>query len=158
MAQILKVDNINVYYGAIHAIKGVSFEVNQGEIVTMIGANGAGKSTTMNTVAGLLKPKSGSITFEGHDITSTPASKVVSLGLALCPEGRRVFPYMSVKDNLLMGAFTRTDKADIEKSLDLFYEVMGWDKATGAPTAQAYKQLGLGSVADELAKGGLLPK
>ena len=77
---MLKVEGLNVYYGSIHAIKGVSFEVNQGEIVTMIGANGAGKSTSMNTVAGLLKPKSGSITFEGHDITSTPASKVVSLG------------------------------------------------------------------------------
>ena len=93
---MLKVEGLNVYYGSIHAIKGVSFEVNQGEIVTMIGANGAGKSTTMNTVAGLLKPKSGSITFEGHDITSTPASKVVSLGLALCPEvispGRRAGP------------------------------------------------------------------
>ena len=94
---MLKVEGLNVYYGSIHAIKGVSFEVNQGEIVTMIGANGAGKSTTMNTVAGLLKPKSGSITFEGHDITSTPASKVVSLGLALCPEGRRVFQQMSVR-------------------------------------------------------------
>ena len=104
---MLKVEGLNVYYGSIHAIKGVSFEVNQGEIVTMIGANGAGKSTTMNTVAGLLKPKSGSITFEGHDITSTPASKVVSLGLALCPEGRRVFQQMSVRENLEMGGYTR---------------------------------------------------
>ena len=96
---MLKVEGLNVYYGSIHAIKGVSFEVNQGEIVTMIGANGAGKSTTMNTVAGLLKPKSGSITFEGHDVTTTPANKVVSLGLALCPEGRRVFQQMSVREN-----------------------------------------------------------
>ena len=103
---MLKVEGLNVYYGSIHAIKGVSFEVNQGEIVTMIGANGAGKSTTMNTVAGLLKPKSGSITFEGHDITTTPANKVVSLGLALCPEGRRVFQQMSVRENLEMGGYT----------------------------------------------------
>ena len=104
---MLKVEGLNVYYGSIHAIKGVSFEVNQGEIVTMIGANGAGKSTTMNTVAGLLKPKSGSITFEGHDVTTTPANKVVSLGLALCPEGRRVFQQMSVRENLEMGGYTR---------------------------------------------------
>ena len=118
---MLKVDNINVYYGSIHAIKGVSFEVNQGEIVTMIGANGAGKSTTMNTVAGLLKPKSGSITFEGHDITSTPASKVVSLGLALCPEGRRVFQQMSVRENLEMGGYTRP-AGELAASLDQVFE------------------------------------
>lgn len=114
---MLKVEGLNVYYGSIHAIKGVSFEVNQGEIVTMIGANGAGKSTTMNTVAGLLKPKSGSITFEGHDITSTPASKVVSLGLALCPEGRRVFQQMSVRENLEMGGYSRPPQ-EIEGSLE----------------------------------------
>lgn len=112
---MLKVEGLNVYYGSIHAIKGVSFEVNQGEIVTMIGANGAGKSTTMNTVAGLLKPKSGSITFEGHDIT--PASKVVSLGLALCPEGRRVFQQMSVRENLEMGGYSRPPQ-EIEGSLE----------------------------------------
>ena len=104
---MLKVENLNVYYGSINAIKGISFEVNQGEIVTMIGANGAGKSTTMNTVAGLLKPRSGSIVFEDKDITHMPASKVVSLGLALCPEGRRVFQQMSVRENLEMGGYTR---------------------------------------------------
>ena len=118
---MLKVEGLNVYYGSIHAIKGVSFEVNQGEIVTMIGANGAGKSTTMNTVAGLLKPKSGSITFEGHDITSTPASKVVSLGLALCPEGRRVFQQMSVRENLEMGGYTRP-AGEIEDSIAEVYD------------------------------------
>ena len=118
---MLKVEGLNVYYGSIHAIKGVSFEVNQGEIVTMIGANGAGKSTTMNTVAGLLKPKSGSITFEGHDITSTPASKVVSLGLALCPEGRRVFQQMSVRENLEMGGYTRP-AGELTASLDQVFE------------------------------------
>ena len=118
---MLKVEGLNVYYGSIHAIKGVSFEVNQGEIVTMIGANGAGKSTTMNTVAGLLKPKSGSITFEGYDITSTPASKVVSLGLALCPEGRRVFQQMSVRENLEMGGYTRP-AGELAASLDQVFE------------------------------------
>ena len=118
---MLRVEGLNVYYGSIHAIKGVSFEVNQGEIVTMIGANGAGKSTTMNTVAGLLKPKSGSITFEGHDITSTPASKVVSLGLALCPEGRRVFQQMSVRENLEMGGYTRP-AGELAASLDQVFE------------------------------------
>ena len=118
---MLKVEGLNVYYGSIHAIKGVSFEVNQGEIVTMIGANGAGKSTTMNTVAGLLKPKSGSITFEGHDITSTPASKVVSLGLALCPEGRRVFQQMSVRENLEMGGYTRP-AGELAASLEQVFE------------------------------------
>ena len=118
---MLKVEGLNVYYGSIHAIKGVSFEVNQGEIVTMIGANGAGKSTTMNTVAGLLKPKSGSITFEGHDVTTTPANKVVSLGLALCPEGRRVFQQMSVRESLEMGGYTRP-AGEIAASLDQVFE------------------------------------
>ena len=122
MEPILKVDNINVYYGSIHAIKGVSFEVNQGEIVTMIGANGAGKSTTMNTVAGLLKPRSGSIVFEDKDITHMPASKVVSLGLALCPEGRRVFQQMSVRENLEMGGYTR-QASEIAPSLEQVFEL-----------------------------------
>ena len=120
---MLKVEGLNVYYGSIHAIKGVSFEVNQGEIVTMIGANGAGKSTTMNTVAGLLKPKSGSITFEGHDVTTTPANKVVSLGLALCPEGRRVFQQMSVRENLEMGGYTRP-AGEIAASLDQVFGLL----------------------------------
>ena len=104
---LLKVDDIHVYYGSIHAIKGISFEVNEGEIVTLIGANGAGKSTTLNTVSGLLKPRSGMITFEGRSIVGIGASKVVGLGMALCPEGRRVFQQMTVRENLEMGGFTR---------------------------------------------------
>ena len=119
---MLKVENLNVYYGSIHAIKGISFEVNQGEIVTMIGANGAGKSTTMNTVAGLLKPRSGSIVFEDKDITHMPASKVVSLGLALCPEGRRVFQQMSVRENLEMGGYTR-QASEIAPALEHVFEL-----------------------------------
>ena len=91
MAELLKVDNINVYYGAIHAIKGISLEVNEGEIVTLIGANGAGKSTTLKTISGLMRPKTGSIEFEGQDITRVPAHKIVKMGLSQVPEGRRIF-------------------------------------------------------------------
>ena len=107
---MLKIDDLNVYYGSIHAVKGVSFEVKEGEIVTLIGANGAGKSTTLNTVAGLLEPYSGSIEFEGEDLVGTPAHKMVRKGIALCPEGRRIFQDMSVRENLDMGAFTRSDQ------------------------------------------------
>ena len=114
---LLKVNDIHVYYGSIHAIKGVSFDVNEGEIVTLIGANGAGKSTTLNTVAGLLKPRTGSISFEGKDITGLSASKVVSLGMALCPEGRRVFQQMTVKENLEMGGYSRPPQ-EIPASLE----------------------------------------
>ncbi len=104
---LLKVDGIHVYYGSIHAIKGISFEVFEGEIVTLIGANGAGKSTTLNTVSGLLKPRSGMIAFEGKNIVGLSASRIVSLGMALCPEGRRVFQQMTVLENLEMGGFSR---------------------------------------------------
>ena len=114
---MLKVNDINVYYGSIHAIKGVSFEVNEREIVTLIGANGAGKSTTLNTVAGLLRPRSGNVTFEDKRITGMPANKIVSLGMALCPEGRRVFQQMSVRENLEMGGFSRP-ASEIADSLD----------------------------------------
>ena len=114
---LLKVDDIHVYYGSIHAIKGISFEVNEGEIVTLIGANGAGKSTTLNTVSGLLKPRSGVITFEGRSIVGIGASKVVGLGMALCPEGRRVFQQMTVRENLEMGGFSRP-KEEIPASLE----------------------------------------
>ena len=107
MDTILKVDDINVYYGSIHAIKGISFEVKQGEIVTLIGANGAGKSTTLNTVSGLLHSKTGHISFMGEDLSKTPCHKVVSKGLALVPEGRRVFLQMTVQENLEMGAYIR---------------------------------------------------
>ena len=118
---LLKIEDLHVYYGSIHAIKGISFEVNEGEIVTLIGANGAGKSTTLNTVAGLLKPRSGSIQFEGKSILSTPASKVVSLGMALCPEGRRVFQQMSVRENLEMGGYTRP-ASEIEPSMENVFQ------------------------------------
>ena len=114
---LLKVENLHVYYGAIHAIKGISFEVNEGEIVTLIGANGAGKSTTLNTVAGLLKPRSGSITFDGKNMLTVPASKTVSLGMALCPEGRRIFQQMTVRENLEMGGYTRP-ATEIEPSIE----------------------------------------
>ena len=120
MAELLKVDNINVYYGAIHAIKGISLEVNEGEIVTLIGANGAGKSTTLKTISGLMRPKTGSIEFEGQDITKVPAHKIVKMGLSQVPEGRRVFMQMTVKENLEMGAYT-SPKDTIESSLEKVY-------------------------------------
>lgn len=119
---ILKVDDLNVYYGSIHAIKGISFEVNEGEIVTMIGANGAGKSTTMNTIGGLLKPRTGSITFQGKNLAGIPAHKIVKEGMALCPEGRRVFLQLSVKENLEMGAYTRPD-SEVSASIEQVYEL-----------------------------------
>ena len=106
MATVLKVQDINVYYGAIHAIKGVSFEVGEGEIVTLIGANGAGKTTTLQTISGLLRSRTGSIEFLGQNISHTPAHKIVELGLAQVPEGRRIFLQMTVQENLDMGAFT----------------------------------------------------
>ena len=121
MSTILKVDDINVYYGSIHAIKGISFEVNEGEIVTLIGANGAGKSTTLNTVAGLMKPRSGHVSFEGKLISGMSASKIVPQGLALCPEGRRVFQQMTVRENLEMGGYTRP-AGEISASLDDVFE------------------------------------
>ena len=114
---LLKVDDIHVYYGSIHAIKGISFEVREGEIVTLIGANGAGKSTTLNTVSGLLKPRSGMIMFDGKGIVGVGASRIVGLGMALCPEGRRVFQQMTVRENLEMGGFTRP-KDEIPASLE----------------------------------------
>ncbi len=121
MGTMLKVDDLQVYYGSIHAVKGISFEVNEGEIVTLIGANGAGKSTTLNTVAGLLKPRAGSIEFEGESLVGVPAHKMVPKGIALCPEGRRVFTEMSVKENLEMGAFTRND-AEAKESRKMVYD------------------------------------
>ena len=119
---ILHVEDLNVYYGSIHAVKGISFDVDEGEIVTLIGANGAGKSTTLNTVAGLLKPREGKIEFEGESLLGIPPHKIVSRGMALCPEGRRVFLQMSVRDNLEMGAFTRTDSAEVADSLEMVFD------------------------------------
>ena len=118
---LLQVDNLNVYYGSIHAIKGVSFQVNEGEIVTLIGANGAGKSTTLNTIAGLLKPKTGTVTFEGKVISGMTANRIVPLGMALCPEGRRIFQHMTVRENLEMGAYSRP-KSEIEDSIAQVFE------------------------------------
>ena len=123
MSTILKVDDINVYYGSIHAIKGISFEVNEGEIVTLIGANGAGKSTTLNTISGLLHSKTGHIEFIGEPLNHVPSHKVVSKGLALVPEGRRIFLQMSVQENLDMGAFSRRGgniDADMERVFEQF--------------------------------------
>ena len=119
---MLEVKDLHVYYGMIHAIKGVSFEVDEGEIIALIGANGAGKTTILHTISGLLSPKSGSIRFEGQELTKIPAHKIVSLGMAQVPEGRRVFAQMSVLQNLKMGAFTRADKAEVEASLQTVFE------------------------------------
>ena len=121
MNTILKVDDINVYYGAIHAIKGVSFEVNQGEVVTLIGANGAGKSTILKTVAGLLTSHTGSIEFMGQRLNGIPAHKIVPKGLALVPEGRQIFLQMTVEENLQMGAFTRP-ASEFDASIADVYE------------------------------------
>ena len=121
MSTILKVDDINVYYGSIHAIKGISFEVNEGEIVTLIGANGAGKSTALNTIACLLRSKTGHIDFMGQPLNHVPSHKVVSKGLALVPEGRRVFLQMTVQENLDMGAFSRKG-GDIEGDMERVFE------------------------------------
>ncbi len=121
MSTLLKVEDLHVYYGSIHAIKGISFEVNEGEIVTLIGANGAGKSTSLNTVAGLLKPRSGSIEFAGENLLNIPAHKMVGKGMALCPEGRRIFLQLTVRENLEMGAYTRPS-SEVEASIEAIYE------------------------------------
>lgn len=118
---LLDVKDLHVYYGSIHAIKGISFNVEEGEIVTLIGANGAGKSTSLNTVSGLLKPSEGSIEFDGHGIVGVPAHKVVYEGMALCPEGRRIFSQLTVAENLEMGAFSRPN-SEIEESIANVYD------------------------------------
>ena len=118
---LLEVKDIHVYYGSIHAVKGVSFEVNQGEIVTLIGANGAGKSTVLNTVSGLLHPRSGSIVFDGKDLKGVAPHKIVQHGLAQCPEGRRIFLQMTVEENLEMGAFTQPS-ADTAQGIEDVYQ------------------------------------
>ena len=119
---MLQVTDLKVNYGVIQAIKGVSFEVNEGEVIALIGANGAGKTTILHTVTGLIAPKSGKIEFEGKDITKMPAHKIVTLGMAHVPEGRRVFADLSVYENLLMGAFTRKDKDEISQTLEMVYK------------------------------------
>ena len=119
---MLKINDMNVYYGAIHALKGISLEINEGEIVTLIGANGAGKSTTLRTISGLLKPKTGTIEFEGKNIAGMPAQNIVKAGISQVPEGRRVFAEMTVMENLELGAFIRKDKAGIAKDLKMVFE------------------------------------
>ena len=119
---MLEVKDLNVYYGAIHAIKNISFEVNEGEIITLIGANGAGKTTTLHAVSGLLKPKSGSIHFCGKEITHTDAYKIPKLGLAQVPEGRRVFANMTVMENLEMGAYNRNGKENLNEEYERIFE------------------------------------
>ena len=118
---MLEVKELQVYYGVIQALKDVSFEVNQGEVIALIGANGAGKTTTLHTVTGLLPSKHGSIVFEGVDITKMPAHKIVEMGIAHVPEGRRVFSQLSVYENLIMGAYTRKDKKEIADNLEMVY-------------------------------------
>ena len=119
---MLEVKDLQVYYGVIQALKGISFEVNQGEVIALIGANGAGKTTTLQTLTGIIPSKAGSITFEGKDITKIPAHKIVEMGMAHVPEGRRVFADMTVYENLLMGAYTRKDKNEIAQSLTNVYK------------------------------------
>lgn len=119
---MLEVKDLQVYYGMIQAIKGISFEVNEGEVIALIGANGAGKTTTLHTISGLIQPKAGSVVFEGKDITRTMAHKIVSMGMAHVPEGRRVFAELSVKQNLLLGAYTRSDKNEIDETLKMVYK------------------------------------
>ena len=119
---LLEVKDLQVYYGVIQALKNVSFEVNEGEIVTLIGANGAGKTTTMQSIIGLIPARGGSVIFDGHDITKTPCHKIVHLGMAQVPEGRRVFQELTVYENLLMGGFSQKDKASIKADIEKIYE------------------------------------
>ena len=148
MSSMLKVEDLHVYYGSIHAIKGISFEVNAGEIVTLIGANGAGKSTTLNTVASLLKPRTGTVSFEDHPLVGVPAHKVVSHGMALCPEGRRVFLQMTVQENLEMGGFTRP-AGEIQESIDRVYAQFPrlkerWKQVAGTLSGGEQQMLAMG--------------
>ncbi len=119
---MLRVENLNVYYGAIHALQGISFNVEKGEIVTLIGANGAGKSTTLRTISGILRARSGAVALNGHDITTTAAEKIVRMGISHVPEGRKIFAPLSVRENLMMGAYTRTDAEEIQQTLDRVYK------------------------------------
>jgi branched-chain amino acid transport system ATP-binding protein len=118
---LLEVKDLNVYYGAIHALQGISFHVEEGEIVTLIGANGAGKSTTLRTISGLLRSRSGSVSFKGENITTTAAEKIVRYGVSHVPEGRKIFAPLTVRENLEMGAYTRDDKEEIKGSIERVY-------------------------------------
>ena len=155
MSALLEVNDLHVAYGSILAVKGISLQVNEGEIVTLIGSNGAGKSTTLRTISGLLKPKSGSITFAGQSIEGKEGHEIVALGLCQSPEGRRIFPRMSVRENLELGAFLRSDKvaiaADLERVLDLFpklrerYEQRGGTMSGGEQQMLAVARAMMGS-------------
>ena len=120
---LLKVENLEVYYGVIRELKGISFEVNEGEIVTLLGANGAGKTTTMQSIMGLIHPKSGTVTYDGKNITGMPAYKIVKMGMTQVPEGRRIFAELTVYENLLMGAYIESDKAKIKRDIDEIYTI-----------------------------------
>jgi branched-chain amino acid transport system ATP-binding protein len=122
-AKVLELQDVNTYYGSIHALKGISLEVYDGEVVTLIGANGAGKSTTLRSINGLNRPRKGTITFRDRDITSTPADQIVKMGISQSPEGRRLFPRMSVLENLEMGAFQRKDRSGIREDRDRVFEL-----------------------------------
>ncbi len=122
MSKMLEFKDVELYYDHVYALKGVSIDLEQGETVALIGANGAGKSSILRAITGLAKIKSGSVAFEGEQIAGTNPAEIVSKGIAMVPEGRRVFPYMTVKDNLLMGAFTRSDKAEVQRTLDSVLE------------------------------------
>lgn len=119
---MLEIKNLEVYYGVIAAIKGISFEVNEGEVIALIGANGAGKTTTLQTITGMLQPKAGEVIFDGKDISKIPGHRIVSMGMAHVPEGRRVFAELSVYENLKLGAYTRKDKQEIAESLSRVYQ------------------------------------
>ena len=120
---MLKINNLNVFFGGIHALKGISFDVPIGKVITLIGANGAGKSTTLRTICGLIKPQGGQIKFSNNEINNISADKIVQRGIVLIPEGRKIFPNLTVQENLSLGAFARTDKQEIEKDLEWVYEL-----------------------------------
>lgn len=123
MDKILELKNVNTYYGAIHAAKNISLYINQGEIVTLLGSNGAGKTTTLHTISGLLSPTSGEILFKGFPIAKMPAHKITAMGLAQSPEGRQIFANLSIKENLEMGAYLRSDREEIKKDLEYVYSL-----------------------------------
>ncbi len=145
---MLKVEDIHVYYGSIYAIKGISFEVNEGEIVTLIGANGAGKSTTLKTVSAMMRPKRGTVSFEGKSLLTVKPHAIVKLGMAHCPEGRRIFQQMTVQENLEMGAFTRP-KAEVSGSVENVYELFPrlkerWRQVAGTMSGGEQQMLAMG--------------
>ncbi len=133
---LLEVNNLNVYYGAIHALQGISFNVEEGEIVTLIGANGAGKSTTLRTVSGLLRPRQGHVSFKGKDITLMPAEQIVRLGISHVPEGRKIFAPLTVRENLEMGAYTRNDPTEISETMERCFQALS-PPAASASTSWA---------------------